>query len=90
MSINRRIQELTIQALGSCDPEKMSSSIYNLAGTNIPLEFSKKFAELIVKECTAHLREIDWEYDVPEDDFSQNAAVMLAANGLEAYFGIDQ
>jgi hypothetical protein len=52
--MNERIKELTIQALAECDPTKMtplSSSVDNGDGVDIPLEFSKKFAELIVREA---------------------------------------
>jgi hypothetical protein len=56
--MNERIKELTIQALAECDPTKMtplSSSVDNGDGVDIPLEFSKKFAELIVREAARFL-----------------------------------
>ena len=52
--MNERIKQLTIQALAECDATKMtplSSSVDNGDGVDIPLEFSEKFAQLLVKEC---------------------------------------
>ena len=52
--MNERIKELTIQALAMCDATKMtplSSSVDNGDGVDIPLEFTEKLTELLVKEC---------------------------------------
>ena len=58
--MNERIRELTVKALSSCNPAKMtslSSSVDNGDGVDIPLEFSAKFAELIVQECATLMAE---------------------------------
>lgn len=60
------IKELTIQALANCEPSKMtelSSSVNNGDGVDIPLEFSEKFAELLVEKCIHLCKEVgnvDW------------------------------
>ena len=64
--MNERIRELTVKALSSCNPAKMtslSSSVDNGDGVDIPLEFSAKFAELIVRECMQLNRDILCEDD---------------------------
>ena len=64
--MNERIRELTVKALSSCNPAKMtslSSSVDNGDGVDIPLEFSEKFAQLIVQECMQLNRDILCEDD---------------------------
>ena len=64
--MNERIRELTVKALSSRNPAKMtslSSSVDNGDGVDIPLEFSEKFAQLIVQECMQLNRDILCEDD---------------------------
>ena len=64
--MNERIRELTVKALSSCNPAKMTSlsnSVDNGDGVDIPLEFSEKFAQLIVQECMQLNRDILCEDD---------------------------
>lgn len=49
-----------------------------------------KFAELIIKECATMLREIDWAYDLPKDEYSENAVAVMAAKYIEEQFGVKQ
>ncbi len=49
-----------------------------------------KFAELIVKECASMLRDIDWAYDLPKDEYSENAVAVIAAKYIEEQFGVKQ
>lgn len=62
--MNERILELADQAAE------------DMAGLNIPDEFCKKFAELIVQECTNFLK------DTMDDHF--------AAEQLEEHFGVEE
>jgi hypothetical protein len=96
--MNEQIKKLTIQALAKCDATKMtqlSSSVDNGNGVDIPLEFSEKFAELIVNECC------DWIDGSPANDagFRQGQSeeeVMKSVNGalavldgIVAKFGVE-
>ncbi len=90
--MNERIKELAEQAekwankaRWSTDPkfgDMRYSDLYN-----------EKFAELIVKECTSLLREIDWAYDLPDlgpDGYEDpNAVAVEAADYLEEHFGVE-
>ena len=86
--MNERIRELTVKALSSCNPAKMtslSSSVDNGDGVDIPLEFSEKFAELIVREC------IDlFNYD-PTGAMSSMAESIhndIAVKRIQEHFGV--
>jgi hypothetical protein len=51
--IDNKIEAFILQALKNCDPEKMttsSPSITDISGAVIPLEFAKKFGQLIVTD----------------------------------------
>lgn len=57
----------------------------------------KQYAELIVKECTKMLRDIDWAYDLfvngsddPDERDDPNAVAIVAADYIEEQFGIQQ
>ena len=82
--MNEQIKKLTIQALAKCDATKMtqlSSSVDNGNGVDIPLEFSEKFAELIVRECAGIYSKIDnGNPHLGADDYLE---------ALQKHFGIE-
>ncbi len=78
--MNERIQELQHQAmslvLNGNDPDGDVERMY------IPAEFTKKFAELIVKECI----DIAYEYDEPK----LSGPGMIIGNRIEEHFGVEE
>lgn len=71
--MNERIKELNIQALvevlNGQDPDNDIDKMY------IPAQFTKKFAELLIRECIA----------VHVDDYG----VDIISNALKKHFGIE-
>lgn len=71
--MNSRIQELNLQALSEVlngtDPDRDIAKMY------IPAEFTKKFAELIVRECLAEC----W-YDATPKQIADN---------IREHFGVE-
>ena len=63
------------------------------AGINSNRPGVEKFAELIVRECTNRLREIDYEMVILEDgmcDPSISDAMLIAASDIEEHFGVEE
>ena len=79
--MNERIKELNLQAMSIVmngnDPDGDIEQMY------IPSEFTKKFAELIVKECVRHFNE-DYQRDFDtlwREDLSKS---------IKQHFGIEE
>jgi hypothetical protein len=70
--MNERIRELADQAAE------------DMAGLNIPDEFCKKFAELIVAECIEVLRLVPYNSD---RDFGDEAIYQEA---IDKHFGVEE
>lgn len=82
--MNERIIELAAKASG-----KQSVGASDFADW-ITLD---KFAELIIKECTNRLRDIDWDFAMMQE-FGCTAtctsdAMLYAAIDIEEYFGVE-
>jgi len=80
---NPLIKELTCQALAMCDDSKMTplSSSVDDGRADIPLEFSEKFAELIIQECA-------WQ--VLKDQQVPHQYQMLICERIRQHFGVEQ
>ena len=76
--MNERIRELQQQAmsivLNGNDPDSDVDKMY------IPSEFTKKFAELIVRECI----------DVGIKDFYNHLPNIFPANAIKKHFGVKE
>ena len=84
--MNERIRELTVKALSSCNPAKMtslSSSVDNGDGVDIPLEFSEKFAQLIMQECVEQVQGCSMNSG---DEWEQG--LVLAEEAIKEHFGV--
>ena len=81
--MNQRIRELAEQAA------RYSATMFLPTGENGNALFVEKFAELIVRECVELIRDSDWAYDVPDDDYDPNAVAMIAADGVAKHFGVE-
>ena len=81
--MNPRIQELEQQALSIVlngnDPDSDVDKMY------IPSEFTKKFAELIVRECVAICQDIDGEDNTDARSGRQDCAVEI-----REHFGVEE
>ena len=78
--MNERIQELAEQA---------GFARWSWQQRGSQEERLQKFAELIVQECVELIRDSDWAYDVPDDDYDPNAVAMVAADGVAKHFGVE-
>jgi len=87
--MNERIKELLVKADIKFDRDINEIEVCVMLPSDL-----EKFAELIVKECTSLLREIDWAYDLPDlgpDGYEDpNAVAVEAADYLEEHFGVEE
>jgi hypothetical protein len=81
--MNERIKELYNQAL---EP----TGVEGLGGSYMELNY-KKFAELIVQECTGIAKEIAFKHQVKEDTYSagKKAGAFEVAEGIKQHFGVE-
>ena len=84
--MNERIKKLNYQAL--CDVMNGPDPDGDVEQMYIPAEFTKKFAELIVKECaTAFEAEVDtWK----EMDPYQGSMKRRGTQAIKQHFGVEQ
>ena len=76
--MNERILELADKAV-----EDMPSGPWN-----IPDEFCKKFAELLVRECTSICAKQAWESRT-NDDWTEYNALSRVAGQIKQHFGVE-
>ena len=84
--MNKRIRELEQQALSIVlngnDPDSDVDKMY------IPSEFTKKFAELIVRECAGLLeKEAESSHDEGTDTYN---ILLKESNWMKRYFGVEE
>ncbi|CAB4221377.1 hypothetical protein UFOVP1636_275 [uncultured Caudovirales phage] len=83
--MNERIRELNLQAMSivmnGSDPDGDVDKMY------IPLEFTKKFAELIVRECAS---KVDWIY--AEKGITIDGVNFTVTQGdlIKQHFGVEE
>ena len=88
--MNERIKELNLQAMSIVmngnDPDGDIEQMY------IPSEFTKKFAELIVRECIAQAVKEEERYDLlDERDCDYCSMAMANFQGVLAkHFGVEE
>jgi hypothetical protein len=77
--MNERIQELNLQAMSivmnGSDPDGDVDKMY------VPSEFTKKFAELIIRECLAECSEFESWYNATPKQISDN---------IKKHFGVEE
>jgi hypothetical protein len=78
--VNQRIRELERQAmigvLNGNDPDGDVDRMY------IPAEFTKKFAELIIRKCLEIMDD--------EDDYAIECSARMAAYRVKKHFGVEE
>jgi hypothetical protein len=82
--MNERIQELARQSGATDENGSRATTIFCFTDQEL-----KGFAELIVKECAATMREI--AYDDPSDDweFAYNSGVYSSVDAIQEKFGVE-
>lgn len=85
--MNERIRELNLQAMSivmnGSDPDGDVEQMY------IPSEFTKKFAELIVRDCTRICAKQAWESRT-NDDWTEYNALSRVAGQIKQHFGVEE
>ena len=88
--MNERIKELNLQAMSIVmngnDPDGDIEQMY------IPSEFTKKFAELIVKECVSTLNEMHMWQSVNNQNYPSawHDAVDNGIETIKEHFGVEE
>ena len=80
--MNERIKELSKQAWESISvQDALDDEAFN--------QFDQKFAELIVRECSTHLRNCANAYDGSDTDADYMEAMLHSADMIKKHFGVE-
>ncbi len=79
--MNERIRELSLQASDSIPDDVSAEHAMYL--------FQKKFAELIVRECSKTVNDTEYPYEDPAHKETWDACCVWSAEKLKEHFGVE-